>query len=413
MVFPTSVIRKLAKSENFFAETQTFTSVTVHLKGPVDVDAMSIAFDTLLEVYPVYAGHLEQEADGRYGIVADDLLHPGMWIVDGDHEPSSDMHLDQSVSLVNLMLKRSERHAELTLYVHHSLADGHHIAGLLFELFSRYTDVVSTGSPGAVVPQPAPKPIETLLEERGIKKQRRSGLDRFIPAIFAYELPPKRSTGSTKPTRPVPVPVARGRLSKSETTALVRFGRQHRLFVNNLVSAAILLAEWHIRETPHIPIPYIYPVNLRGVLEPPVTPTGSTLALGTATYLARIAPDTNIADLARDIADTFQADLSDGVIQQSMLHFNLQYEGALPGLPDVVVSTNIGNASTMRMPEGLEAVGFQSQFHRASSAVIDVYSFGIAAGELVLEHHVEAATPESSLELILALLRAASLEYQH
>ncbi|MGH3633364.1 MAG: phthiocerol/phthiodiolone dimycocerosyl transferase family protein, partial [Mycobacterium sp.] len=240
--------------------------------------------------------------------------------------------------------------------------------------------------------------------------QRRSGLDRFIPAMFAYELPPKRSTGNSRPARPVPVPVARGRLSKSETTALIRFGRQHRLFVNNLVSAAILLAEWHIRETPHIPIPYIYPVNLRGLLEPPVTPTGSTLALGVATYLAHITPSTSMVDLAREIADTFQVDLSDGVIQQSMLHFNLQYEGALPGLPDAVVSTNIGSISAMRLPPGLAAVDFQSQFHRASSAVIDVYSFGVVAGQLLLEHHVEAATPESSLELILSLLRAALLE---
>ncbi|MGH3635183.1 MAG: acyltransferase, partial [Mycobacterium sp.] len=149
-MFSTSVIRKLAKSENFFAETQTFTSVTLHLEGPVDIDAMSSAFDTLLEVYPVYAGHLEQGAEGRYEIVADDLLHPGMWLVEGDDEPSSAMQLDQTVALVNLLLRPGDGHAELTLYVHHSLADGHHIAGLLFELFSRYTDVISTGSAGPV-----------------------------------------------------------------------------------------------------------------------------------------------------------------------------------------------------------------------------------------------------------------------
>jgi phenolphthiocerol/phthiocerol/phthiodiolone dimycocerosyl transferase len=412
MAFATSVVRKLAKSENFFAETQTFTSVTVHLKGPVDIDAMALAFDTVLEVYPLYAGNLEPGADGRYQIVADDLLHPGMWVVEDGDEPSSAVQLDQTVSLANLLLKPGDEDAELTLYVHHSLADGHHIAGLLDELFSRYTDVILTGSPGSVSVQPAPEPIEVLLEERGIQKQQRSGLDRFIPAMLAYDLPPKRSTGRSKPERPVPVPVARRRLTQSETTALVRYGRKNRLFVNNLVSAAILLAEWHIRETPHIPIPYIYPVNLRGLLEPPVAPTSATLALGTATYLARITPNTTMIDLARDIADTFQADLSEGVIQQSMLHFNLQYEGALPGLPDVVVSTNIGNASAIRMPPGVQAVGFQSQFHRASSAVIDVYSFGVAAGQLILEHHVEATTPESSLELILSLLRAASREYR-
>jgi hypothetical protein len=411
MVFPTSVIRKLAPSEEFFAETQTFTSVTVYLKGPFDVDAMSTAFDTLLEVYPVYAGHLEQGADGRYQIVTDDLLHPGIWIVEGDNGRSPIMQLDQSVSLLNLMVKPADGQAELTLYVHHSLADGHHIAGLLFELFSRYTDVVCSGDAGPVSAQPAPESIEVLLEQRGIQKQRRSGLDRFIPAMFAYELPPRRSSGCSTPAGPVAVPASRGRLTKRETTALVQFGRKHRLFVNSLVSAAILLAEWRLRETPHIPIPYLCPVNLRGLLEPPVTPTGSTLGLGVATYLARITPNTNIVDLARDIADTLQADLSDGVIQQSMLHFSLQYE-EIPGLPDVVLSTNIGNVSAMPTPPDLEVVDFESQFHRASSGVIDIYSFGIVAGQLLIEHHVQTAAPERSLDLILSLLRNASLEYQ-
>ena len=103
-----------------------------------------------------------------------------------------------------------------------------------------------------------------------------------------------------------------------------------------------------------------------------MTPTGSTLALGVATFLARITPDTTITDLARDIADTLQADLSDGVIQQSMLHFSLQYE-EIPGLPDVVLSTNIGNVSAMPTPPELELVDFESQFHRVSSGVIDIY----------------------------------------
>ena len=64
----------------------------------------------------------------------------------------------------------------------------------------------------------------------------------------------------------------------------------------------------------------------------------------------------------------------------------------------------------MPTPPGLEVVGFSSQFHRASSAVIDVYGFGVVAGELVLEHHVDAAAPERSLGLILTMLRAASVE---
>lgn len=409
MTFATSVIRKLARSEDFFAETHTFTSVTLSLRGAVNVDAMSSAFDTLLEVYPVYAGHLEEGVDGRYQIVMDDLLHPGMWVLDEDETSSA--HLDQSVALIFLELTPGDQRAELTLYVHHSLADGTHIAGLLFELFSRYTGVVSSGAIGAVTPEPAPEPIEALLEQRGIHKGQRSGLDRFIPAMFAHELPPRRSTESHRSALPMPVPVGRGRLTTAETAALVKFGRKNRLFVNNLVSAAILLTEWRLRETPHIPIPYVYNVNLRPLLEPPVTATGCTLALGVATYLAQITHETDMVELARDIANTLQVDLADGVVQQSLLHFNLQYEGNVPGLADVVLSTNIGNVTAMPTPPGLEVADFRSQFHRASSAVIDVYGFGVVGGELLLEHHVDAAEPERPVNMVLALLRAASADH--
>ena len=415
-MYSTSVVRKLAPSEKFFAETHTFTSVTLDLRGPLDVGAMSMAFDLLLEVYPVYAGHIEQDADGRFQIVAaDDLMHPGIWLVEEGEDLATVYRLDQTEALINLLLKSDGDDSELTLYVHHSLSDGTHIAGLALELFTRYTALVTTGDPGPVIPQPAPDSIETLLERRGVHKGQRSGLDRFIPAMFAHELPPRRATSAvTDYDHPLPVPTARARLGKEETTALTRFGRKNRLFVNNLVSAAILLAEWRIRETPHIPIPYVYNVNLRPLLDPPVSATGCTLALGVATYLAQITLETDIVGLARDIADTLQADLADGVVQQSLLHFNLQYEGNVPGLADVVLSTNIGNiASAMPMPPGLEIVDLRSQFHRASSAVIDVYGFGVVGGELILEHHVDAEAPKRALDLVLELLRAASLEHQH
>ena len=296
MVFPTSVIRKLAPSEEWYAQSVTFGAIALQLSGPVDTDAMSVAFDALLDSHLVLAGHLEKGPDGRHQIVTDDLLHPGILIVGGDNRASSEtsrIELDPSVSLVNLMVKPADGRAELILCAHHSLADGYHLAGLLVELFSRYTDVVSTGSAGPVSAQAAPEPLEAVLEQRGIQKKQRSGLERFMPAMFAYELSsPRPAERLCNPASPVAVPAARGRLTERETTALVEFGQGHRLFLNQLVSAAILLAEWRIRKTPDIPIPYVYVVDLRPLLEPPVPPMGATNPLGMATYLAAIKPNT-------------------------------------------------------------------------------------------------------------------------
>ncbi len=267
------------------------------------------------------------------------------------------MQLDQSVALVNLRLKVGDGDAELTLYSHHSMADAAHQFRLFEELLSWYTDAVCTGAIEPISPEPAPAPLEAVLEERGIQKQRRSGFERFLPAMFAYDLPATRNgTSRTNLGLPIHIPVARFSLTREETQALGGFCRDRRVSVNAVVAAAILLAEWQVRNTPSIPIPYLYPVDLRYLLSPPVEMTGCTNAVGLAAYLAEIGPDTDAVELARDIADTFRADLSDGVIQQSLLHFSP--DEANVGLPNVVLCTDMGAMPPLRTPPGLEVDGF-------------------------------------------------------
>ena len=133
-MFPSSVIRKLAPSEEWYAQSKTFGAITLHLSGSFDTDAMSVAFDALLQSHPVLAGHLGKGPDGSHQIVADDLLHPEYRLSRVDSRATSGtsgIELDPSVSLVNLMVRPADGEAELTLYVHHSLADGYHLAELL------------------------------------------------------------------------------------------------------------------------------------------------------------------------------------------------------------------------------------------------------------------------------------------
>ena len=412
-MFPGSVIRKLASSEEVFAANETYYALTVHISGPVDIDAMSDAFDALLQSHPIFAGHLEKADDGRHQIVAEDVLHPGIWIIDNHTSESAiaGMQLDQGQSLLNLRLKLSGGPTELTLFAHHSLADAHHAFGLLEELFSRYTDMVATGDVGPVTPQPAPVSLELLLEQRGITKQRRSGIERFFPAMFVYDLPAtEKPPIPANPGAPQPIPTARIRLTEQETSDLVEFGLANQLSLNSVVAAAILLAEWGLRNTPHVPIPYLYPVDLRYLLSPPVSATGSTIPMGVATYLAEIGPDTELVDLARDIVETFRADLSDGVIQQSSLHFSLQYEGTPPGLPPLVLCTDPGSIPAVRTPPGVELDDFQNELHFPTRAPIDIYSCGTFADRLFIEHHAHLPGREKSLEAIHSLLCSVPAE---
>lgn len=396
-----------------FAQNQTYFGGTVHLSGPVDIDALSDAFDTLLQAHPVLAGHLEPGPDGLHHIVVDDLLHPGIWVVEEGDQRAAEPRLDQAVSLAHLRVKTAADRTEVTLYTHHSMTDAQHNVVLILELFSWYTDLVCNGSTEPVDPQPAPEPLEVVLDKRGVRKHERwSGFDRFMPAMFAYDLPPSaRDTAGGSPGSPTLVPAARCELTQRETQDLIAFSRDQKLSVNALVAAAILLAEWQIRGTPHIPVPYFYTADLRLVLNPPVEPTAATNPLGVATYLAEINPNTNIVDLATDIVEAYRADLADGVIQQSLLHFTLHYAGTVPGLPEPVVASHMGALPSARTPPDVRLEGVQMDLYATNAAGVDFYSSLTVGDHLRIEHHSHMPEPERTIEAARALLAAAPSEH--
>jgi len=230
--------------------------------------------------------------------------------------------------------------------------------------------------------------------------------------MFAYDLPPsKRNAGRVDP-QPVLVPSATCRLSRQESQSLLDICAAHRVSLNALVAAAILLAEWTIRDTPHVPIPYMYPVDLRFFLTPPVGATQATNPVGMAMYLAEIHPSTDIVDLARDIVEAFRADLADGVIQQSFLHFGLQYQGNPPGLPDVVMTTDGGELPPVRIPPDLTVEQYDVEVLFAStSAGVDMYSAATYDGRLVISYHSHGPGPDRHVREIHELLAAIPSRY--
>lgn len=410
-MFGSTPIRYLSTSEEFYAKAENFIGFTVTLSGPMDVAAMSEAFDMLMRAHPAHAGHLERGADGRHQIMVDDYEHPGIWL-EKISDPPAERLPSQTEALVNLRLRLGEQRSELTLFTHHALADAHHQFALMEQLFGWYTDIVTGADVGPVKAEPIPESLETVLAERGITKLQRFGLERFLPAIFAYELPPsKRNAGRVGP-QSVRVPSASSRLSREETRALADICATNRISVNALVAAAILLAEWKIRETPHLPIPYIYPVDLRFVLNPPVGATQATNPVGMAMYLAEINAKTDIMDLARDIVEAFRSDLAEGVIQQSFLHFGEQYQGNPPGLPDVVMTTDGGEMPGLRTPPGLTVEQYDVEvFFASTSAGVDMYTVVTYDGQMVITYHSHGPDRERYVGAIRELLKAIPSQY--
>jgi hypothetical protein len=124
-----------------------------------------------------------------------------------------------------------------------------------------------------------------------------------------------------------------------------------------------------------------------------------------ATYLAEIDHNTDAVSLARDIVETFRADVAEGVVQQSLLHYSPQYVGNLPGLPDIVMLTDGGMVPPIRMPPGLKVTATRDELFFAVNAGIDMYLSNVFAGQLVVEYHTHAPAPEKSIEEIHSLLR--------
>jgi hypothetical protein len=412
-VFASAPIRYLARSEEIFAQGRNFIGINLRVSGRIDVAALSEAFDTLLRVHPVLTGHLEPAGDGRHQIVADEYLHQGMWL-DKEGQTVVERMPDQSVALVNLRAKLGDERSDITLYTHHAMGDGHHQFALLEQLMGWYTDLCTSGEIAPVNVDPVPLSLEAVLEERGVIQQQQSGLERLYPAMFAYELPPSKRNPAGGKQLPVRVPTARCRLSRRETQELREMCTENRVSLNSVTAAAILLAEWRLRGTPHIPIPYVYPVDLRYFLTPPVGSMESTNPLGMATYLAEIKADTDVLSLAREITEAFRSDLADGVVQQSLLHYQLQYEGNPPGLPDVVMATDGGEMPPIRTPAGLTIEEYSSEVLFASSANVDFYTCCTYDDQLLVEYHTHAPAPapQRCVEEIHSVLVAAPSQYR-
>lgn len=406
-MFPSAGIRKLARSEEMFAENQNFMGLAAHIEGTLDLDALAEAFDLLLQSHPVLNGHLEKGADGRWEIVLDDLEHPGIEVIElGPGEEAPQPVFDQTASLCALrVIARDGEPAQPTLYLHHGLADGHHSFGLIEELFATYTALVTTGNAPAVTVHPAPDSLEKVLADRGVEKVARSGLERMLGAMFVHELPPSRRAASEKnPALPQLVPMVSCTLDEDETERIIRFCLSNKLGLNSLLSAVVLTAEWQVRGTPSIPVPYVYPVDLRYLLTPPVSATAATNPVGIATYLAQIKRDTDVVDLARDINDTFKKDIAEGVIQQSFLHFSPQYVGNPPGLPDVVMFTDNGIVPPLPSPPGMKFSSTHGELYFAVGSGIEIYTSKIFADRLMLEYHSHGPEPEKRIAVIEKLL---------
>lgn len=363
-------IRALDPSEKFFAMANAYIGYSAVVRGELNIAALSTAFAALRRRYPVLSAALEAEADG-FAIVARPGPLPGVVVGAGDIDAVlSDICADQNRVLSGLQVVQDGDRAAVTLFTHHSIADGYHSLALLGELWSLYTDTVA-GLPVDDVVHGYPESLEQVLAERGITKVD-NGIQSAAP-VGEGDSPafPPRPRGDR--VRVFQIAAARCRLDTAATAHLLAYARRNETTLNGVLSALILRVEAEFAGVPPQRVSYSYPVNLRTRITPPVENTAATDPLGFAAYVAT-GDLTDTPAIARDIIDELRKDLESQAIHQSGLRFyddmgsRIAQVMQLPAdeRPIGVISTNWGVVPELRGPHTLEFEDFRTVMTEAA-----------------------------------------------
>ncbi|MFE7741482.1 acyltransferase [Nocardia sp. NPDC057455] len=406
------MVRVLAPSEQRFVRHGTYTGRSVSVRGALDVTALRAAFATLRRGYPVIGCRIAEDAAGQgYLLAPDEAVSPSVSVREGDVAVVDIPGVDPAVQLAYLDVVGSGADEwRVTLFAHHSVADAGHCVELLSRLWDFYTGIVERQSID-VVPQSVPQSLEWYAAARGIARIATSGFEDVTEPLppEAREVPPDsaRSAPSTL-ARPVRV-----RLNREATARIVELGRRTGVTVNGLLTAALLRA--YARETVGgaAPLGCLYPVDLRTRLEPPVAASAGTNMAGLASFAAEVDPAANPLDLAQRVSARLTRDLSDGVVQQSVLHFP-DYYGAtrIHSLAGHVAVTNTGVVPVFRKPAGLEFTDYEIVYISAhprpsagASAAVTFLAYTFA-GELAVGVLGGGAHAEGLPEAVRAELTA-------
>ncbi|WP_159845018.1 phthiocerol/phthiodiolone dimycocerosyl transferase family protein [Nocardia sp. CY41] len=352
-------IRALAPSEQRFVRHGTYTGRSVSVRGALDVTALREAFAALRRAYPVIGCRINEDVAGQgYLLAADETAWTPVSVRQGDVAVIGIPAVDPAVQLAYLDVVGSGADEwRVTLFAHHSVADAGFCVELLSRLWDCYTGIVER-QPINLVSHDVPQSLEWYVAERGITRSATSGFEDVT-----QPLPPQARdvpTGSARPapstlTRPVRV-----RLNREATARILDLARNTGVTMNGLLTAALLRA--YARETVGgaTSLGCLYPVDLRTRLEPQVAATAGTNMAGSASFAARVDPAANPLELAQRIAARLARDLSEGVVQQSVLHFP-DYYGAsrIHSLAGHIAVTNTGVVPVFRTPPGIELTDYE------------------------------------------------------
>ncbi|MGQ4596593.1 phthiocerol/phthiodiolone dimycocerosyl transferase family protein [Nocardia sp. R6R-6] len=349
----------LAPSEQRFVRHGTYTGRSVSVRGALDPAALQEAFATLRRAYPVVGCRIIENAVGQgYLLCADERAWVPASVREGDVTEIGVPVVDPVVQLAYVdVVRASADRWRVTLFVHHSVADAGLCVELLTRLWAYYTDIVQR-VPITVVPHDLPRSLEWQVAARGIARAAVSGFEDVTNPLppEARDVPAGSArSGASTLARP-----RRVRLDADVTARIVGLGRTGGVPMNGLITAALLRA--YARETAGgaTRLGCLYPVDLRTRLQPPVSASAGTNMAGLASFAAQVDPAASFLELAQSISARLAHDLSEGIVQQSVLHFPDYYgENRIHSLAGHIAVTNTGVVPQLRVPPAIHLTDYE------------------------------------------------------
>ncbi|GAB2587782.1 hypothetical protein GCM10027168_20790 [Streptomyces capparidis] len=359
--------RALCPVETLYVGQRSRAVLSCALRGPVDVAALSAAYDAMTEVHPGLRSRIEQDGAGHVLRLLDEDERPRLTARSGDEEEAYAAELNRPLPVggplsraVLVSAPDGESHL-FVLVIDHTVTDGHSSIALHNALWDRYRALVD-GEPAA---EPAaepsgprwPEPVSRLLppaDEADTAKYldgRLAEVRRHPVALVPYDTATGEGTGPEGH-----IEVRRLTLDADLTARLRRTARDAGVSVHALV-AATLLATARRRLDGDGPrtLGCLSPVDLRSRLSPPVPAAALVPAVTTHLQTLDVAEDSEPLELAR----TVHGRLSDFLARGDHLH-EMRITPEIPRAPVLqlatVIATNMGVVPGPRLPAGLRAV---------------------------------------------------------
>ncbi|MEY9489963.1 hypothetical protein RKD26_005757 [Streptomyces calvus] len=370
------MLRALCPVETLYVGQRSRAVLSCTLRGRVDAEALSAAFDAVTEENPTLRSCIVPEGAGYALRLLGEDERPRLVVRTGDPDEAYAAELNRALPvggpLTRAVLVGSpdgERHL-FVLLVDHTVTDGHSSIALHNALWDRYGALVrgeaAAPAAGSVPAEPHwPEPVSRLLpptDEADTATYLDGRVDRARQhpvELVPYDVP-RPAAGGAAPggdgAGEGRIEVCRLTLDAERTALLRRTARGSGVSVHALVAAALLTAaRRRLDGDGPRTLGCLSPVDLRSRLSPPLPASVMVPAVTTHLQTLEVSADADPLDLAR----TVHARLNDFIARGDHVH-EMRITPEIPANPALqlatVIATNMGVVPGPRLPDGLRAV---------------------------------------------------------